>query len=155
MEIQITFEKKSQEIDKNLVTKKMERALEDLGYHDKELSILFTDDDRITELNIRYLNRKGPTNVLAFPMITSSDNEDSGLFPIETLSSSMLGDIVISLDTALKEARDLGESLQDTVDRLLVHGLLHLVGYDHEQSSEEEARMNKEEKRLLKIINSL
>ena len=126
-----------------------------MGYHDKELSILFTDDDRITELNIRYLNRKGPTNVLAFPMITSSDNEDSGLFPIETLSSSMLGDIVISLDTALKEARDLGESLQDTVDRLLVHGLLHLVGYDHEQSSEEEARMNKEEKRLLKIINSL
>lgn len=133
----------------------MERALEDLGYHDKELSILFTDDDRITELNIRYLNRKGPTNVLAFPMITSSDNEDLGSFPIETLSSSMLGDIVISLDTALKEAKDLGESLQDTVDRLLVHGLLHLVGYDHEQSSEEEARMNKEEKRLLKIINSL
>ena len=123
-----------------------------MGYHDKELSILFTDDNRITELNIRYLNRKGPTNVLAFPMMTSSDNEDLDSFPIETLSSSMLGDIVISLDTALKEARDLGESLQDTVDRLLVHGLLHLVGYDHEQSSEEEARMNKEEKRLLKIM---
>lgn len=133
----------------------MERALEDLGYHNKELSILFTDDNRITELNIRYLNRKGSTNVLAFPMMTSSDNEDLGSFPIETLSSSMLGDIVISLDTALKEAKDLGESLQDTVDRLLVHGLLHLVGYDHEQSSEEEARMNKEEKRLLKIINAL
>jgi len=137
------------------VIKKMRKVLEDLGYHNKELSILFTDDDRITELNIRYLKREGPTNVLAFPMMESCDNENPGMFPAKTVSSSMLGDIVISLDTASREARDLGESLQDTTDRLLVHGLLHLVGYDHEQSPAEELRMNQEEKRLLEIIKTV
>lgn len=64
----------------------------------------------------------------------------------------MLGDVVISVDTALKEAGEVGESVPETVDRLLIHGLLHLLGYDHEQSTEEAAKMAKEEKRLLALI---
>jgi rRNA maturation RNase YbeY len=120
----------------------MEVLLGVLGCRDKELSILFTDDRHISELNGRYLNRKGPTNVLAFPM------EDG----VNDPPSVMLGDIVISLDTAEREAASTGESLVRTVDRLLIHGLLHLMGFDHERSDEEAEVMEEKEKMLLSII---
>jgi rRNA maturation RNase YbeY len=64
----------------------------------------------------------------------------------------MLGDVVISLDTAVSESKELGEPLQRTVDRLLVHGILHLLGYDHEVSPKEALRMNREENRLITLI---
>jgi probable rRNA maturation factor len=64
----------------------------------------------------------------------------------------MLGDIVISLDAALRDAKTTGETFQETLDRLLVHGLLHLVGYDHEVSEEEGVRMDKEAYRLLALM---
>jgi rRNA maturation RNase YbeY len=112
-----------------------------LDFHEGELSVLFTDDQRISELNQRYLKRQGPTNVLAFPMLTGS------LPP-----SGMLGDVVISVDTALSESRELGEPLQRTVDRLLIHGLLHLLGHDHEGSSKQALRMKREENRLMGLV---
>ena len=112
-----------------------------MGYKDKELSILFTDDDYISQLNSRYLGKKGPTNVLAFPM---KDNDEE-VFP-------MLGDIVISLDTALRESEELDEKPLATIKRLLIHGLLHLLGYDHEQSRFEAELMEREEKRLLILL---
>lgn len=108
-----------------------------------ELSILFTDDDHIAELNERYLGRIGPTNVLAFPM---SDNSGSGL------ESAMLGDVVISVDSALRESDEIGESLEETIYRLLIHGILHLMNYDHEISQKDERIMMKEEERLLSLI---
>jgi len=116
-----------------------------LGYPNTELSLLFTDDKRITELNRRYLKRHGPTNVLAFPMTDGPQAE---------LQSPMLGDIVISLDAAERDAQAGGESLEKTVDRLLIHGLLHLLGYDHEKSEQEAQRMNKETERLLALITT-
>ena len=64
----------------------------------------------------------------------------------------MLGDIVISLDRAMEESEGSGESLEETVYRLLIHGLLHLLGFDHERSSEEELRMSEEQTRLLGLI---
>jgi probable rRNA maturation factor len=103
-----------------------------LGCPDKELSILFTDDIRIAHLNNRYLGRKGPTNVLAFPM-------EEG--PTSNFESPMLGDVVISVSTALREAKEHGEALEHTIDRLLIHGLLHLLGYDHQKSTAEAKRM--------------
>lgn len=121
----------------------MKKLFTDLDFRKGELSILFTDDERIAELNHRYLGRKGPTNVLAFPMISESSPH---------LLSGMLGDVVISLDTAVSESKELGEPLQRTVDRLLVHGILHLLGYDHEVSPKEALRMSREENRLLTLI---
>ena len=121
----------------------MKKLFTDLDFRKGELSILFTDDVRIAELNHRYLGRKGPTNVLAFPMISESSPH---------LLSGMLGDVVISLDTAVSESKELGEPLQRTVDRLLVHGILHLLGYDHEVSPKEALRMSREENRLLTLI---
>ncbi len=114
-----------------------------MGCHDKELSILFTDDNGIAELNDRYLGRKGPTNVLAFPMA-------EGPAPMD--ESVMLGDVVISGDTALRESKELEDSLEDTIDRLLIHGILHLLGFDHTKSDVEAKRMEEEEKRLMALI---
>ena len=121
----------------------MRKVLEDLACHEGELSILFTDDDHMTELNRQYLGRKGPTNVLAFPM--SGD-------PLPAIESGMLGDIVVSVDTALDESKRTAEPLEETVYRLLIHGLLHLLNYDHESSYEEAHIMEKEQTRLLALI---
>ncbi len=114
--------------------------------HDRELSVLFTDDSKMAELNECYLGRKGPTNVLAFPM---SDGAEQGF------DFAMLGDIVISGDTALRETEEYGETLDYTVDRLLIHGVLHLLGFDHTGSEEEAEQMEKEEKRLIELILKL
>jgi len=113
-----------------------------LECHDAELSILITDDNHIAELNRRFLKKKGPTNVLAFPIRDDDPTEP------ETL---MLGDIVISLDAAMRDAKKAGESLTRINDRLLIHGLLHLVGYDHERS-EEAVKMEEETERLLTMV---
>jgi len=121
---------------------KLKRILKDLECHDAELSILITDDKNIAELNSRFLKRKGPTNVLSFPMREDNPNEPA---------TPMLGDIVISLDAAMRDAIITGESLNKMTDRLLIHGLLHLLGYDHE-SSEEAQRMEEETERLLTMV---
>ena len=113
-----------------------------MGLRDVELSILLTDDAVISELNRRYLCKNGPTNVLAFPMGEESLSEEP----------AMLGDVVISVDTAVKESNQSGDPLEQTVSRLLIHGILHLLGYDHEKSRAEARRMKKEEARLLEVI---
>jgi rRNA maturation RNase YbeY len=111
-----------------------------LGFRDAELSVVLTGDEPMAVLNKRYLGRDGPTNVLAFPM---------GPARQASPESGMLGDVVISLDTALRESEKAGEPLERTVDRLLVHGVLHLLDFDHERSPAEARRMRKEENRLL------
>jgi rRNA maturation RNase YbeY len=114
-----------------------------LGFHDGELSVLFTDDQHMAQLNSRFLRREGPTNVLAFPMADGhAIDEDYG----------MLGDIVLSVDRAVHESKELDEPLEETIYRLLLHGLLHLLGYDHEKSLKEAKRMEREQGRLLSLM---
>jgi len=129
-------------MDPGNIKMKLKRILKDLECHDAELSILITDDKHIAELNSRFLKRKGPTNVLAFPIRKDDPNEPA---------TPMLGDIVISLDAAMRDAIKTGESLTQMTDRLLIHGLLHLLGYNHE-SSEEAWRMEEETERLLTMV---
>jgi rRNA maturation RNase YbeY len=143
MEIQIKSQRGIPGLKIQKIRRKLERVLRDLACHDKEVSILFTDDKQIAELNSRYLQRKGPTNVLAFPMAGG---------PEPRIESVMLGDIAISIDTALRESDKLGEALEYTVDRLLIHGVLHLLGYDHEKSSGQAKRMSLEEERLMAVM---
>jgi probable rRNA maturation factor len=114
-----------------------------LGCSEKELSILFIDDPGMAQLNERYLGRKGPTNVLAFPMASG---------PEPGYESPMLGDVVISVDTALREAGELNEDPDFTINRLLIHGVLHLLGYDHTQTEAEAARMEQKERQLMALI---
>jgi len=120
----------------------MKKVLEDLACDKRELSILFTDDDHIAGLNKKYRGKDKPTNVLAFPM--SGDPAD--------VESGMLGDVVISVDTAMRESVETGETVDETIYRLLVHGLLHLLGYDHERSLKDEKIMTREETRLGMLI---
>jgi rRNA maturation RNase YbeY len=72
--------------------------------------------------------------------------------PSLPLSSEMLGDVVISVDTAAAESTRFREPLEETILRLLIHGILHLLGYDHEQSPKEAARMTREHNRLLALL---
>ncbi len=134
-------------MDEQKIKVKVKRVLEDLDCLEKELSILFTSDEYIAELNQRYRGKEGPTDVLAFPMQDPMQDVANG-FP----ETAMLGDVAISVDTALRDADDLKEPLERTIDRLLIHGILHLLGYDHEKSSVDSMLMTKEEERLLNFF---
>jgi probable rRNA maturation factor len=111
-----------------------------LGCHESELSILLVDDDEMTQLNREYLARDHPTNVLAFTM---REGEDQDLHP------ALLGDVVISTETAEREAQQSGVTLEEEMARLLIHGVLHLLGYEHEDVPEEAATMEAKEKEIL------
>lgn len=108
-----------------------------------ELSILIVDDAEIEALNKEYLNRYGSTNVIAFPM-------RSGQF--SNITPHLLGDVVISIETAAKEGERIGISLEERFAQLLVHGILHLLGYDHEKTEKEAENMEKKSNEILKII---
>lgn len=102
---------------------------------DDELSVLLTDDAFIRELNSTHRGKDRPTDVLAFPLLPTGPGEPSAP------ASALLGDVVISLDTAARQARQRKHPLMAEVTFLLAHGILHLLGYDHE-TDEEEAQMN-------------
>jgi len=114
-----------------------------LDFPNGEISILLVDDPQIAKLNQEYLNRKGPTNVIAFPM---REGEFSHLSP------QLLGDVVISLDTAARESANAGLKIQKRFNELLVHGILHLFGYDHEKSERSAQMMEEKTQELLNII---
>ncbi len=97
----------------------------------------------MAQLNRLFLGREGSTNVLAFPMSDGHASDDD---------FGMLGDIAISVDRAIYESKELDEPLEETIYRLLLHGLLHLLGYDHERSPREARRMEKEQARLLPLM---
>ena len=147
MEIQISNRQKAHRLPpKHRILKKTQAVLSALDSHDAELSILITDDDAIAEMNLAYLGRTGPTNVMAFPM-------QEGDFA--HISPGLLGDVVISADTALREARAMGVSLETRFTELLIHGILHLYGYDHERSKTEGKKMEAKTRELLALLASL
>jgi probable rRNA maturation factor len=94
-----------------------------------ELCILFTDDDEIRKLNAEFRDKDKPTNVLSFP---------SGETPLPDGAPVMLGDIVLASGVVFREAEEQGKPLANHVLHLIVHGMLHLLGYDHEQDDEAE-----------------
>lgn len=93
-----------------------------------ELSILVSDDDAIRELNRRYRGVDEPTDVLSFDLGAGDD------FPTPPGSTRQLGEIIISYPTALRQATEARHHVEDELARLLVHGLLHLLGSEHESS---------------------
>jgi probable rRNA maturation factor len=97
-----------------------------------ELSLLITDDAKIAVLNEEYLGRPGPTNVLAFAM---GEGQHGGVNP------HVLGDVVVSVDTAKREAEQNRLDAGEHFFRLVIHGLLHLLGYDHLKNEKEAQKM--------------
>lgn len=108
--------------------------LRHLELDDVELSIALVDDATIRELNATYRGKNKSTDVLAFPMREGDE---------ATPDDSMLGDVVISVETARKQARNNGRSLLEETTMLLAHGLLHLLGYDHDTKAKEKVMVAK------------
>ncbi|KAK1408146.1 hypothetical protein QVD17_39780 [Tagetes erecta] len=118
-------------------------AIDDVGqYESVELSILLCNDNFIRELNKDWRNVDHPTDVLSM----------SQHVPELKLPMLMMGDIIISVETAARQAEERGHTLLDEIRILLVHGLLHLMGFDHELSDEAESEMEDEEERLLRSL---
>jgi len=113
---------------------------------ESELSVLLLDDTAIAGLNQQYLNREGPTNVIAFPM---SEGEFSAVSP------ELLGDVVISLDTAAREAEAVGLSINSRFKELLIHGILHLFGYDHVAEEAQARRMEEKSGELFEKVRTI
>jgi probable rRNA maturation factor len=118
------------------------RLLAALRLPDAELSVLLVSDREIHRLNRDWRGKDRPTDVLSF-----SQQEGDGPAPV-----GLLGDVVISVDTARRQAGERGVSLADESERLLIHGVLHLLGYDHERSSAEARRMQRRERLLARRL---
>jgi rRNA maturation RNase YbeY len=115
------------------------QILRGLGRSRDELSLSLVDDREIRTLNATYRGRDRATDVLAFAL-----TETSGDVPVAASAAAarVLGDVVISIETAAAQARASRCALAERLDALLIHGVLHLIGYDHERSPAEERRMN-------------
>ncbi|PKN77520.1 MAG: rRNA maturation RNase YbeY [Deltaproteobacteria bacterium HGW-Deltaproteobacteria-10] len=145
MKIQIDNNQKRIKIDKRIIRKTIITLLKQLDCADKEISLSFVNDEIIQDLNNRYRNKNKPTDVLSFSL---QEGDFSHINP------DMLGDIVISVDTAAKNAFKVDLSLDQEINFLIIHGLLHLLGYNHEKTTPAEARkMRKKEKELFILQN--
>lgn len=113
------------------------------GQAGAELSISLVDDPSIRELNGRYRGKPRPTDVLSFSLVEGEFADRRG---------KLLGDVVISVDTAARQARERRRGLDDTIAKLLVHGVLHLLGHDHEEDAEAR-RMLAEERRVWRVLD--
>jgi probable rRNA maturation factor len=142
--MRISIQNRQKRILLNLkkVRRATQRILTELGLLDAELSVLLVDDARIRDLNRRYLNRDKPTNVLAFPM---REGEFSTLHP------NLLGDLVISVETAERQSDRFGLNEMEMVILLMVHGVLHLIGYEHEGTKKGAREMSLKQKDLFRI----
>ena len=112
-------------LDRTAIRRDVRKALELLGAGERELSLMFIDDAGIRTINRDYLRRNRPTNVIAFSLSEG---------PFGEVNPGMLGDVVVSVETAGREADAAGIPVGDAILNLILHGILHLTGYDHEKS---------------------
>ena len=111
-----------------------------------EIGLMFVDNEQIQEMNRTYRDKDSATDVLSFPMYEADE-------AIDDEDEILLGDIVISLERAAEQAEEYGHSLEREVMYLLVHGLLHLAGYDH-MEDDEKKEMRQREEELLTVIGA-
>ena len=145
MEVLIDNRQTKFPISPKRIQKTAQAVLNALDYPNGELSILIVDDPQIAKLNQQYLSRIGPTNVIAFPMREG---------PFADLAPQLLGDVVISAETSHREGQSIGITPEKRFNQLLIHGILHLLGYDHEQNEKEAQRMETKSRELLSRIET-
>ncbi|MFP6580153.1 MAG: rRNA maturation RNase YbeY [Myxococcota bacterium] len=138
-------EKRPVHLDLRRLQRRAARALGSLGHARSELSLSLVDNAEIAELNQSWRGRKGPTDVLSFSLVEGDHARYRG---------AMLGDVVIGLSVAAQQARQRHRSLDDEVAHLVVHGLLHLLGFDHESSAEARV-MQREERKVWRAIRGM
>jgi probable rRNA maturation factor len=125
-------------LDIPLLETRAHRILSGLGHSRSELSVALVGDREIAELNHQYRDKRAATDVLSFSLVEGDHADHRG---------GLLGDVVISLETARRQARERHRGLDEELARLLIHGVLHLLGHDHEE--EEEWRVMRAEERRL------
>ena len=131
----------NEETLRRLVDSVLQATLQELGFDkiDSELSLVFTNDADIREINGKWRHIDKPTNVLSFPAFALQPGQEPG---------EILGDIVIARETVEREAAEEDKSFDDHLSHLVVHGLLHLMGYDH-QNDDEAEQMEALERKIL------
>jgi probable rRNA maturation factor len=144
MKIEIENRQKKQKIRKIPLRKVARKILSASACPDAQLSILIVDDAQIQEVNRDYLGKDRPTNVISFAM---QEGEGGGVQP------GLLGDVVISAETAARDADEAQTTFESELYFLLLHGILHLLGYDHERGTQAEAkRMEAREQEVFSLI---
>lgn len=146
MEVLINNRQNRRRISRANIRRTAQAILNALDCPDGELSILVEDDAGIAALNEKYLHRNGPTNVIAFPM----RGENSAY-----VNPNLLGDVVISIETAEREGKEAGCGMRKRFTVLLIHGILHLFGYDHEKNYYQAKKMENKERELLKVVEEI
>jgi probable rRNA maturation factor len=143
MKIWIRNRQKHTPLDLRKIRRVAQRILTELGLPNAELSLLLVNDVQIQALNRRYLRLDKPTNVLAFPM---REGEFSVLHP------QLLGDLVISVETARRQKKRFGLDEMKMVTLLMIHGILHLLGYEHEGTKKGAREMAIKQKELFRCV---
>jgi len=135
-----------------LLERLLAEAAADEGVDSGVVSLTFTDDEGIRELNRRFRGVDAPTDVLSFPMREAGEEGPEALPAGEAAfeEEEPLGDIVISLPRALAQAEEYGHSAEREIGFLFVHGLLHLLGYDHDTEEREREMFSRQEAVLAK-----
>lgn len=127
----------------------IEKTLEYENFpYDAEVSVTFCDESYIHSLNLKYRGVDKPTDVLSFPLY-----EDGNFVPDECLISAALGDIVISVPRVREQAEELEHSFIREAVFLSIHSTLHLLGYDHERSAEEDEIQCRLQKEIINLLN--
>lgn len=138
--------------DKKTLIAQAKTILKNLGLTENtELCITLTDDETMRSLNRTYRGIQKTTDVLSFPQEERNPASLNTAIVNQTNKEILLGDIIISLKTADKNAKRFGISIKDEITKLLVHGILHLTGYNHKKTTERKT-MREKEKELLKLI---
>ncbi|HQM44436.1 MAG: rRNA maturation RNase YbeY [Syntrophaceae bacterium] len=144
MTIQIENRQKRVKIEKRKIRQDVTKLMKLLNCADMEVSISLVSDEEIQRINQQYLFKDRPTNVISFSL---QEGEYGGVNP------RVLGDIVISVDTALRDAEKGSLTFENEITFLIIHGLLHLMGYNHENTSRANARkMKMKENELFELM---
>jgi probable rRNA maturation factor len=148
-EIEISVEEEFQgAVDQGWVRRIAQTVLEAEGVaHPYEVSLVFTDSETVQQLNRDYRGIDEPTDVLAFYMLPQKEEADDS-FALPPDGVTRLGEVIISYPQTVEQAREQGHSPERELALLIIHGILHLLGYDHEEPGEK-AEMRKREKELL------
>ena len=154
MKLKLYFSNEQQKIKisfkmRRLITKAVKEALKQEGFdHRTEISVSFIDNEAIHQLNLEYREKDKPTDVLSFPIWEKEELEDGSAFDGHAVT---LGDIIISAEQAKAQAEEYGHSYERELHYLLVHGIMHCLGYDHEEEEDKREMREKEEYILQKL----
>jgi len=130
--------------DRALLARRARLALRALEQARAELSVALVGDAAMAELNLRHRGKRGSTDVLSFSLLEGAHSEYRG---------ALLGDVVIDVEQAARQARRVRRPLDDELAKLVIHGVLHLLGHDHEGAAEAR-RMRNEERRLWQLVRA-